>query len=66
MSWVKPGMEHQSQIGRVLHDITEPIYDIARMVPHRVGMIDLSPIVAIVGIDIISFVVVEILKRLLV
>lgn len=52
LSWFDPGM--RSPVGRILHDITEPIVGPIRQVVPRLGMIDISPIVALVLLQIIS------------
>lgn len=46
LSWFDPGM--QTPVGRLLRDITEPIIGPIRQVMPRMGMIDISPIVALV------------------
>jgi len=51
MSWIRvtPG----SPIGRVLYEVTEPVLGLARRVTPRLGMLDLSPIIAFLGLDIL-------------
>jgi YggT family protein len=44
-SWFDPG--YQTQVGKLLHQVTEPIIAPIRQVMPRTGMIDLSPMVAI-------------------
>lgn len=56
LSWFDPGM--RSTIGRLLVDITEPIVGPIRQVVPSLGMIDISPIVAIL--------LLQLLERLLV
>lgn len=55
LSWVHPGRERSTRLGEILYDITEPVMNLARMLPHRVGMMDLSPIIALFGLDIINY-----------
>lgn len=50
-SWFDPGL--RSPIGRILNDITEPIIAPIRQVVPRLGMIDISPIVALLLISLI-------------
>jgi YggT family protein len=57
LSWFDPGM--RSPIGRVLHDITEPIIAPIRQVIPSLGMFDISPIVALLLIQLISRVIVQ-------
>jgi uncharacterized protein YggT (Ycf19 family) len=43
------------QKGRIYQffcDVTDPILNLARKLPHRIGMIDLSPLIVLIGIDI--------------
>ncbi|HWP27934.1 MAG TPA: YggT family protein [Chloroflexota bacterium] len=51
LSWFNLGPSHP--IVRVLYDVTEPILAPLRRVIPTIGMIDITPIVAIVLLDII-------------
>jgi YggT family protein len=51
-SWFDPGMK--TMVGRLLRDVTEPIIAPIRQVMPRMGMLDLSPIVALVLLQLIS------------
>jgi len=52
LSWFRMGRsEVQGPISRILVDTTEPVFNLARRLPHRIGMIDLSPLIALLGID---------------
>ncbi len=48
-----------------LHEITEPIMRIVRKLPHRAGMMDFSPIIAIFGIDLLSQLIIIMLSNLI-
>lgn len=61
LSWVTPGRERSTRIGEILHDITEPIINIARLLPHKIGMIDLAPVITLFAIDIVSRIVIRLL-----
>jgi YggT family protein len=52
LSWFDPGM--QTPVGRFLRDITEPIIAPIRQVMPRIGMFDLSPIVALLLLRLIG------------
>ena len=52
LSWFDPGM--RTMVGRLLRDVTEPIIAPIRQVMPRMGMLDLSPIVALVLLQLIS------------
>lgn len=49
MSWMPSG--GPSKIKSVLYDITEPVLGIFRKIIPRIGMLDVSPIVAIFALD---------------
>lgn len=55
MSWIQP--DPGNPIVIFLHDITEPILAPLRRVIPRIGMIDLSPMVAIILLNIIGRVI---------
>ncbi len=52
MSWFDPGM--QSPVGRLLHQITEPIIAPIRQVVPSLGMFDISPIIALLLLRLIG------------
>jgi YggT family protein len=51
LSWFDPGMN--SSVGRILYTITEPILGPIRRLLPAMGGLDLSPIVAIIGLQFI-------------
>lgn len=57
LSWFDPRMS--TPIGRILHDITEPIIAPIRQVVPSLGMFDISPIVALLLINMINRVLVQ-------
>ena len=56
LSWMNMGspMAKRGAFSGFIHDTTEPIITIVRKLPHRIGMIDLSPFIAIILIDIFA------------
>ena len=52
MSWF-PGAQ-QSQLGVILFNVTEPILSPLRRILPRFGMMDLSPMVAIIVLQVIA------------
>jgi uncharacterized protein YggT (Ycf19 family) len=66
MSWVSAygGNKMNNQFTRLLDDFTEPIINVARMIPHKWQMIDFAPIIAIIGVDLLTGLVVKILVGL--
>ena len=57
ISWFDPRM--QSSIARVLVEITEPIIAPIRRVVPRLGMIDISPFIALILIQLLSRLIVS-------
>lgn len=51
MSWVKP-MGSRGPLGNFVFEITEPLLSFFRKVVPRLGMLDISPIVALFAIEI--------------
>ncbi len=55
LSWFDPSMK--TMVGRLLRDVTEPIIAPIRQVMPRMGMLDLSPIIALVLLRLIGMLV---------
>ncbi len=60
LSWFNIGPDHP--IGRILYEVTEPILGPMRRVIPMIGMIDISPIVAIFLLSFIQDLVVNALR----
>ena len=60
LSWFDPG--YKSTIGQLLVQITEPLLAPIRRVMPSTGVIDLSPIVLIIGLQIVRQIVVSALQ----
>ena len=56
LSWI-PSVDRRNQMVVLLRAITEPIYrPIRKMIPpNRTGYIDLSPLIAVVGLQVLAF-----------
>jgi YggT family protein len=52
LSWVEP--RHQSALGRVVYQATEPILGPIRRALPSTGMIDLSPLIALVVLSVVA------------
>jgi len=64
LSWFRMGRsEVQGPISRILVDTTEPIFNLVRKLPHRIGMIDLSPLIALLGVDLFVRLCLYLLER---
>ncbi|MGE3796493.1 MAG: YggT family protein [Thermomicrobiales bacterium] len=57
LSWFDPG--YRSQIGQILVQITEPMLAPIRRVMPSTGVIDLSPIILILGLQVIRQILVN-------
>lgn len=56
LSWFSQGRNHSmGRVQEILYEITEPILAFVRRFPHRFGMIDLSPLIAILLLDFIRY-----------
>jgi YggT family protein len=57
LSWVSPGSQHYGNpIASLLYSLNEPLLRPLRQIIPRVGMIDLSPLVAIIGLNVVLIV----------
>lgn len=66
MSWISVGKSFSSKgrFTQILNDVTDPVLNLAKKIPHRIGMIDLSPLIALFGIDILSQLLVILILKL--
>lgn len=62
-SWLSPSM-HANVAGRLLHEMTEPVLNIVRKVPHQIGMIDLSPVIALFALDLVGTLLISLLSQI--
>ncbi|MFH1534148.1 MAG: YggT family protein [Nitrospirota bacterium] len=51
-------------VSRFLIEVTDPVIRLAQKLPHKIGMIDLSPIIALIGVDLIIRLLVISLNKL--
>jgi len=63
MSWLPSGGGGRAKM--ILRDITEPIMAPFRRIIPRIGMIDISPIVVIILLDIVKTIILQLLLPLL-
>jgi uncharacterized protein YggT (Ycf19 family) len=65
MSWFTMGqVSRGGRISVFLRDVTEPILRLARKIPHRIGIIDLSPFIALIALDLLGRLIVILLTKL--
>lgn len=62
MSWIRTAPD--SQIFRFFDDITRPILNLAKRVTPPLGMIDFSPIVALLALELLRKIIISILISL--
>jgi uncharacterized protein YggT (Ycf19 family) len=48
-----------------LNDVTRPFIRLAKKIPHRVGMLDLSSLIALLGVDLIGQLLANLLYNLI-
>jgi YggT family protein len=66
MSWINPGMyQMQNPMVSILHQLTAPIMKPIRNILPRTGMIDFSPMLAIIGLYVVLIIVNGILRSLI-
>ena len=64
LSWLSMGQRRPTgKLAYFLYDVTEPLLNIARKIPHRIGMIDISPIIAIFSIEIFTTLIITLLYQ---
>ena len=64
VSWLSAGSMHKGKVSQFLFDLTEPVINIARKLPHRIGMIDLAPIIVLLGINLLTTLALSLLGSL--
>lgn len=66
VSWFTLGQNQPA--GRIvvfLNDITDPFINLARKIPHKIGMIDLAPLIALIGLDLLVQLFVYLVSKLI-
>lgn len=65
VSWFTVGsIGPRHRIIQFLNDVTDPFLNVARLLPHRIGMMDLAPLIAMFGVDFLGQVLVILLTKL--
>ncbi len=68
LSWLSMGQQQyksQGGIQQFLVQSTDPIINIARKIPHRIGMLDMAPLIAMFAVDFLAFAIISGLQGLL-
>lgn len=66
ISWFtlgNPGAR-RGKFSQFLHDVTDPVINLARKIPHQFAMIDFSPLIALIAIDILAGLLISLLFKL--
>lgn len=50
-------------ITRLVFEATEPIFAVIRKIPHSVGVFDLSPIIALIGVRVLVYLILQLLAQ---
>jgi YggT family protein len=59
ISWFAMGkMAPPGKVTMFLRDVTDPVINLARKLPHKWGMIDFAPLIALIGVDILTRVII--------
>ncbi len=56
LSWVAPAARYQNPVAGLVHDLNEPLMRPLRRVIPPIGMVDLSPLVALIGLQMLLIV----------
>ena len=64
LSWFMVGGGSPGRITRFVNDVTDPVMNLVKKLPHKIGMIDLSPLIALFGVNVISYFLVELIVGL--
>ncbi|MBI4235014.1 YggT family protein [Candidatus Peregrinibacteria bacterium] len=55
LSWFSMGSSGtRGRVAAVIYDVTDPILNLVKKMPHTIGMIDLSPMIALIAIDLLK------------
>lgn len=64
LSWFTMGqMGGGGRFSRFLQDVTDPVINLIRIIPHKIGMIDLAPMIAIFVIDLLGEIIVMLIYK---
>lgn len=65
-SWFSMGNNGRptNRFAMILNDITDPVMNLAKKIPHTVGMLDLSPMIALIGVDLVVRLVIFLLGKI--
>lgn len=66
LSWFTMGMGRPGgRFGAFLFEVTDPFINFVRKFPHSIGMIDFSAMIAILGVDLLGKLFIELIIRII-
>jgi uncharacterized protein YggT (Ycf19 family) len=66
LSWMRVAGSRSTggAFARFINDVTNPVLKLAQKVPHQIGMLDLSPFIALIGVQFFTWVLLELVKMI--
>lgn len=65
LSWFNMGgFKQKGNFSLFIDEITNPIINLAKKLPHRIGMMDFAPLIALIGLDLIVSLITILLSKL--
>lgn len=62
LSWFTMGrMAPPGRISHFINDVTDPVLNLAKKLPHKIGFIDLSPVIALIVINFLVYLLVKLI-----
>lgn len=66
LSWFNTGgFRQKGRFSLFIDEITNPIINLAKKLPHKIGMLDFAPLIALIGLDLIVSLITILLSKLL-
>ena len=62
MSWLRVG--YGGKVFQFVHGITEPLLLHARKITPKIGMLDISPIIALIALDVIKYILLSLISSI--
>ncbi len=62
LSWFSMGNPQPGRFAQMLNDATDPVINLAKKIPHKIGMFDLAPLIALIGVDILVYLSIQLLN----
>ncbi len=62
MSWIR--VDWSNKVARFLVEVTDPLLQPAKKIIPRIGMLDISPIIVLIGLDVVKYAAVTLVASL--